>query len=186
VLYFIYLIQGLFINNEAFFAPLSKLGFKLIFCYLLLYLQGCTDTNQSLLEALRNNDDLTAKHLLTENALDMQFRDKFGYTPLHLANDAGIALLLINQGADVNAKGAGLDPNIKPIKNVDLGKFGTFDLNELKTGKDYSPLHTVKSVEVATLLIKHGANVNALANYNITPLHKAADRKIAWHWLACY
>jgi ankyrin repeat protein len=159
------------------FISLSKLGFKLILCYLLLWLQGCTDNNQLLLESLRNNDNVTAKRLLSENTLDIKFRDKFGYTALHLANNVEIAQLLIEQGADVNAKGAGVDPDIKPIKNVDLGKLGTFDLNELKRGKYYSPLHTIKSAEVATLLINHGADVNAFANYNVTPLHRAADRK---------
>jgi len=142
-----------------------------------LCLQGCASTNQLFVEALRNNDDVSASHLLSENTLDMRFRDKFGYTSLHLVNEVEIAHLLINKGADVNAKGAGVDPGIKPLKNVDLGEFGTFDLNKLKEGDNYSPLHTVKSVAVATLLIEHGADVNALANYNITPLHKAADRK---------
>ncbi|MGL1958594.1 MAG: ankyrin repeat domain-containing protein [Colwellia sp.] len=156
---------------------LFKLGFKLTCCSLLLCLQGCSDNNQLLLDALRSNDDVTAKRLLAQNTLNMQFRDKFGYTALHLANNVEITRLLIKQGADVNAKGAGVDPNIKPIKNIDLGKFGNFDLNELKRGNDYSPLHTVKNAEVAKLLIKHGAKVNALANYDITPLHKAADRK---------
>ncbi|MBF0239954.1 MAG: ankyrin repeat domain-containing protein [SAR324 cluster bacterium] len=128
-----------------------------------------------MLDALRNGDYSTAKRLLSENRLNLQVRNKWGYTPLHISNDVEITRLLIRQGADVNAGGAGVDPQTQPLKNLDLGKFGNLDLNELKRGEDYSPLHTVENVHVAAVLIEAGANVNALANYNTTPLHQASS-----------
>lgn len=139
--------------------------------------QGCTNKNDLLLESLRNRDYAVAKSLLLENQLDVNSRDKYGYTPLHLSEDEDITRILIAQGADPNVKGGGVDPDIKLIKKVDLGKVGAFDLNELKRGKDYSPLHTVESYNVAKILLENSADVNILANYKVTPLHRAAERK---------
>jgi len=151
--------------------------FLLLICGVLLWVSGCKSHDDLLLESLRAGDYVVAKRLLLEGELDVQTRDKYGYTPLHLAENAEITRLLIAQGADPNARGGGIDPGLKPIKNVALGKVGTFDLNELKIGKDYSPLHTVKNYKVAEVLLEHGADVNALANYRVTPLHRAAGGK---------
>ncbi len=144
---------------------------------MLFAIHGCSDKNQLFLEALRSGDNVTAKALLGNSELDISARNKYGYTPLHLSEDVEITQLLLAKGADPNSKGGGVDPSMKPIKNVNLGKFGNFDLNELKRGKDYSPLHTVDNYKVAQVLLDSGADINALANYNVTPLHQAAEKK---------
>jgi cytohesin len=68
---------------------------------------------------------------------DVNAKDKYGRTPLHLAAEEGhkeIVELLISKGADLNAKG---------------GRFGR------------TPLHQAATKEIAELLIAKGADVNA-------------------------
>ena len=72
---------------------------------------------------------------LLDNGTNIHARTDIGYTPLHGANTLEIAAMLIEEGANVNAKG-----------------------NKNK----FTPLFTVKDVEVGKLLIDKGANVNAL------------------------
>jgi ankyrin repeat protein len=151
-------------------------NFILIASIVLLILPGCKGNEERFFEALHNDDYTEARRLLESGELDVNARNTFGYTPLHLSVDVAVTELLIAAGADPNAAGGGVDPGLKPLKNIDLGKLGTFDLNELKRGKDYSPLHTVESDKVAEVLLAHGGDVNARANYQVTPLHRAAGR----------
>ncbi len=105
-------------------------------------------------------------------------------TPLHWAVENGqlyAAKLLIDNGADVNAKDNGGNT---PLHCACLfGHVGTTKLlihNEAnvnaKDNYGNTPLHyacLVGHVDAAKLLIEKGANVNAKDNYGVTPLHCA-------------
>ena len=73
---------------------------------------------------------------------DVNAKDKWEETPLHLARTKEIVELLIAKGADVNAK----------------DKYGR------------TPLHYAVDREIAELLIANGANVNAKDGDGETPL----------------
>ncbi len=103
--------------------------------------------------AARLNLPVITISLLNQGA-DVHAKDKFGWTPLHLAaakeNASATAELLLNQGADIHAK----------------DKFG------------WTPLHSAASnnaYETAELLLNKGANVNAKDNHGWTPLYWAAS-----------
>jgi len=88
-----------------------------------------------------------------DKGVDVNAKDEFGWTPLHLAAWVGhkeIAELLIENDADVNAKDE----------------------------EDFTPLHHAAWVdhkEIAELLIENGADVNAKSWKGLTPLHDAAS-----------
>ena len=90
--------------------------------------------------------------LLISKGADVNAKEKYGNTPLHIAATAGgvgIAELLISKGAKVNARD-------------DIGE---------------TPLHiaaTAGGVGIAELLISKGAKVNARDDIGETPLHIAA------------
>ena len=148
-----------------------------VIAVILLGLSGGGASADTLLESLKNRDYAKAKRLLQVGDIDVNVRNRYGYTPLHLSEDVDVSKRLLELGADPNAAGGGVDPGLRPLKYVNMGKFGTFDMNELKKGDDLSPLHTVKNPEVAKVLITHGAQVNRQATYQVTPLHRAASRK---------
>jgi len=119
---------------------------------------------------------------LLENGADVFYRDGWGFTALHYAQNKGIAELLLKQGAKVNAQG-----RYGPTALHKAAENGRKDVAELLLahGADVNagassgltPLHLAKNKEIAELLISKGADVNARANENIdTPLHKAVDR----------
>ena len=83
--------------------------------------------------AAEKGDIQTVKYYLDQGVSASAKRTYINITPLHKAATKEIAELLINKGADVNAK--------------DIGGF--------------TPLHYARSPEIAQLLINHGANVNA-------------------------
>ncbi|CAG2250608.1 unnamed protein product [Mytilus edulis] len=78
-------------------------------------------------------------------------------TPLHVTKDIEVALILIQNGADVNSR----------------------DSNVSMCYVDQTPLHAAKDIEVAEILIYNGADVNSRErNVSIyfvgdTPLHLA-------------
>jgi ankyrin repeat protein len=75
--------------------------------------------------------------------------------PLELAAEGGfkdLVVLLLAQGADVNAEGGDL----------------------MQGNGDFTALHHAKDKDVAEVLLAHGATVNAKTVLGITPLHTAA------------
>ncbi|MBW2091928.1 MAG: tol-pal system protein YbgF [Deltaproteobacteria bacterium] len=113
--------------------------------------------------AIKHNDPATFKTILAKYPYVVEFRDREGRTPLHIAaahNRIRMAGLLLAKGADVNA---------------DSGSYVFI----------YTPLHEAakhNSVETAELLIANGAKVNAgryvrrkdwADHYSFTPLHQA-------------
>ena len=108
------------------------------------------------LHVARTAIDYMGEGVVMRAVVGVQGMDADGDTPLHLAagtNAREVAALLIEQGADVNAKAASL---------------GT------------TPLHwaaVVNGRDVAALMIEQGADVNAKATEGDTPLSIAQRRK---------
>jgi len=95
--------------------------------------------------------DSGAIQTLLEQGVDVNTRDQWGQTALHIAADRGnkeVVELLLEHGADVNSEDA---------RN--------------RTALYYSVEKGHK--EVVELLLEHGTDVNAKDNWNWTPLHSA-------------
>jgi hypothetical protein len=109
--------------------------------------------DEELLDAARNGDTARVRELLRKGA-NANAKDRGGWTPLHWAAFWGhvdVAKLLLEHGADVNAK---------------------------ESVYDATPLHVAAATghaDVARLLLEHGADVNAkYGDSDLTPLHVAA------------
>ena len=89
--------------------------------------------------------------LLLKYGADVNVREYFRLTPLHVAKTPEVAIALIEKGADVNAG---------------------------RSRAEFTPLHVTETPEIAIALIKKGADVNAETKHG-TPLHVAASPGIA-------
>lgn len=124
--------------------------------------------------------DLKIVKLLLANGADPRAGDRNHVTPLHYANQAQIAELLIEHGAKVNAltitgytplhyiaeRGYGAYGSLSAVKTAEvLIKRGA---NVNVVAKDGStPLYKAvlnNKIEMARLLLRHGANPNAVGN----------------------
>ena len=125
------------------------------------------------------NIEAVKQHLAAETDVNAKAED--GHTPLHIAAVNGkkeIAELLIDKGADVNAKYDGWTPL------HDAASYGHKEIAELliTNGADvnakdiigFTPLQFAQTKEIAELLITNGADVNAKDKYGRTPLHDRA------------
>ena len=150
----------------------------------------------------------TEKNLMEEGVwgrqLDATVRVKpegseYTWTPLHeaaLGNNAAEAKLLIEKGADVNAKGEyGETPlHAAALENAaEVAKLliaNGAEVNAIANGAEVNakspegltPLHAAaleNAAEVAKLLIDNGADIEAKDNGRWTPLHWAADENAA-------
>ena len=107
-------------------------------------------------EAQRSNKKLNFEHIRTIYVKDIDAKDKYGKTPLHLAviyKNKDLMKFLIELGADVNAR----------------------DIN----GR--TPLHEASkrgiTPETVKILVENGAEVNAKTKYGETALHYAIAKK---------
>ncbi len=101
------------------------------------------------------NKDPKVSAMLIRNGADVNAKNLFGETPLHLAaanNSLGVSTVLIRNGADVKSK----------------TRYGATPLH-LAAAKNYDP-------EVSAVLIRNGANVKAKTRYGTTPLHIGASK----------
>ena len=108
--------------------------------------------------------------LLIANGADVNVKEKD--TPMHKAAMNGhkdIAELLIANGADVNAKSF---DNNQLLMTMDLAMYPAW---AEKNSAGLTPLHLVKTKEIAKLLITKGADVNAQNAVGNTPLNFAIN-----------
>ena len=122
-----------------------------------LVLTSCSSKEELLFEALHAKDYNGAQEVI-KSGVDVNQRDKNGFTPIFFSNDVATAQLLIAHGADVNITGGGVCPN---ASNTSGRRY------------EYSPLHIIKNPAAAALIIAHDADVNVRTCYGKTPLHKA-------------
>ena len=130
------------------------------------------------------NGDLAGVQAELDKGVDVNVKDRFGFTPLHLAATKEIAELLINEDADVNAKDKGWTPlyhaawrGHKEVAELLIAKGA--DVN-MKDVEGVTPLHLAADrghTEVVELLITKGADVNAKCDEGETPLDWAIMNK---------
>jgi len=98
---------------------------------------------------------IKALNILIEAGADVNEKDEYGHSPLHLTARRGylrVAKLLIEKGANLEAKG------------------GTWEETPLSLALRHGKL------EMATFLIEKGANLEAKDTDKATPLHVAAEK----------
>ena len=77
--------------------------------------------DRELFDAVRDNDLEKVKELIA-NGADVNAKDRWVYTPLHLVNDVEIAKVLIANGADVNARFNDGSTPLHHAKNADIAR----------------------------------------------------------------
>ena len=120
---------------------------------------------KSPLHAATHFEDLEMVQVLLDYGLDVNARDNFGFTPLTFALeyrskniDPGVVRFLLDHGAD---------PNVAKYQN------GT----PLHRASERHRASRSRRIEMARLLVEHGANVEAQDNRGKTPLDVATEEQ---------
>jgi tetratricopeptide (TPR) repeat protein len=145
---------------------------------------------------LINGEWNEVKNLFEKEGLHINFKDKNGLTPLHIAaeyNSSNIDILryLVSQGADVKAEnGSGLTPThiyIGKKCNIDILKYLVSQGADVKAKAKKNPLgdtpllmymdrslnmDVFPNLDILKYLVSQGADVKATNYYRDTPLHK--------------
>jgi uncharacterized protein len=137
-------------------------------------------------EAAATGDQEAVERILQEDQTAVNAVSPDGFTPLGLAcffNFPTIAMLLVQQGADVNAASQN-EMRVSPIhsavaaRNTELVKFlidHGADINATQTG-GYTPLHAAAhngDEELIKFLLEHMADINAMTDSGKTPMELA-------------
>ena len=154
-----------------------------------LALVGCSDSTDSqflteeLLHAITNNDFRAVEELINSGAdVNASFEGLDGWTPLIQSAYQGnteIVKVLVSAGADLDlADSTGGTALMSACitgksQTVKYLIFAGCDLN-LTDDDGLSALHWAKTPEVAELLLKNGADVNAKDDLGVTPLMRLA------------
>lgn len=136
-----------------------------------------------LLYALEHESHKVAKFLINKGA-SLDITNKTGHTPLHLVKDKGLAELILAKGGDPDAQDKlGMTPlhYAADFDNLPVAKLlasASKDVN-IKGGNDeVTPLHYVRSTELAETILKKGGDPNSQANNGQTPLHWVKNKHI--------
>ena len=136
-------------------------------------------------DAVKRGDLAKIRCLLQDDHTLVSSKDNEGQTPLFDAPNKAVAELLLDNGADVNAKDKRLST---PLHIAGGGFINRIDVVELLLARGaevnarddlgMTPLHLMALVPSQTpkmvLLLDHGADVDAIANDGETPLEMAA------------
>ena len=137
-----------------------------------------------LLYALEHDSPRVAKILITRGA-SLDVTNKKGQTPLHLVKDKGLAQLILAKGGDPDAQDKmGMTPlhyaadfDNRPVAKLLVS--ASKDVN-IQGGNDkLTPLHYVRSAELAELILKNGGDPNVRASNGQTSLHWVKHQAVA-------
>jgi serine/threonine-protein phosphatase 6 regulatory ankyrin repeat subunit A len=154
-------------------------------------------SNSTIHKAVRDNNVPLIELLLTKNPELLEEKDKDGYTPLHLsllvpAQDSALTYLL-QRGADLSARISNGETALMVAawKNHKDGTLKLIEKSKSLSGgkcpiiferaiKGWSPLHYAarwnNDTYIIKLLLRNGAEVDALDGNEVTPLSYAADQ----------
>ena len=119
---------------------------------------GQRPERDKLKRASAKGDGVEAKRLLDLGA-DVNARDQWQRTPLHLAKNETIAKLLLDHGADVHARDIEQQTPLHRARNAAMVKL-LLDHGAEASVRDIaqrSPLHVAKNEAMVNLLLDHGA-----------------------------
>jgi ankyrin repeat protein len=136
-------------------------------------------------------DGVRVAQLLLDRGADVNTRRKDHQTPLHVASYFGnveIVRLLLEHGADLESNAVG-HYGEKPLHSLSYGKSREEGVHVaqllLERGADvntrrsdhWTPLHLAshwRKLDLVRLLIHHGAEVKAVDDFGMTPLHEVS------------
>ena len=133
-----------------------------------------------LYQAVSKGKTAMAEIFIRQGRANVNVKNKWGNTPLHVARDPKTAKFLVSAEADVHAR--------NKQGNTPLHRAKSFEIRKLliETGADVNarntsgatPLHYMDDVPSAKLLVATGADINARDNEGKTPLHNAGRLNI--------
>ena len=135
-----------------------------------LYASDCAVVNNS--HSNSSKKKLKIISLLLKKGADINTQNKTGETPLHIASLSGalkIVTLLLEKGANPNAKN---QYNETPLHSA-TSAFRC--MNSKKEVNFSTPYLWEKKLKIIALLVKNGANINAIREMSRTPLMNALN-----------
>ncbi len=153
---------------------------------MMIYCTGFAQTD-TFFEAVSRNETNLAHYMIKHRA-DIKTPNEDGLTPLHVVQDAGLALALIQNGADVSAtnrKGSAPLHWAVSRKHPEIVKvlleFGADPDQPDNEGN--TPLHFAvnSSEEVILLLLRSGADANAQNKAGSTPIIESLQKNNSAH-----